>query len=120
MSAYNSHVSNAIHFACVKDDAGWIVEPLGWALLVARGGDAEKETVGDPHDDAEMGVHVSLGWRRVDEGDAGFDDLWRALHAGLDRLCPNCHAIVHRGEEVLDIEALRVLLGRRAPECRIP
>ena len=26
-------------------------------------------------------------------------------------LCPNCHAIVHRGEKVLDIEVLRQLLG---------
>jgi 5-methylcytosine-specific restriction enzyme A len=83
VTAYNSHLSNGIDFACVKDGHRWTVEPLGWALLLARGGDAEIETKSDPHGEAEMRPHVSIGWQRVHEGDGDFDAPWEALRNRL-------------------------------------
>lgn len=83
VAAYNSHLSNAIHFACVPVAAGWIVEPLGWALLMARGGDPEHESEGDSHGEAQMRQHQEEGWSRVGEGDALWPELWAALQDWL-------------------------------------
>ena len=82
-SAYDSHLSNAIHFAAIRDGAEWVVEPLGWALLVARGGNPELETEGDGHGDGVMQFFVDAGWTRIDEGAPAFDRLWNSLN---DRL----------------------------------
>lgn len=80
VATYNSHLANAVHFACLIEDGRALIEPLAWSLLVARGGDPEAETSGDPHDDGVMRDYLDAGWRRIAQGEEDFDILLRVLH----------------------------------------
>lgn len=61
----------------------WLVEPLGWALLVARGGNPELEAKGDAHAEEQMQLYLNAGWRRITEEDEEFKELWNQLHDWL-------------------------------------
>ena len=79
VKTYNSHISNAIHFACINDHGNLFIEPLDWAMLIARGGDPELDPQGEPFDAVLMQDYIDAGWQRLEPGAEGFGVLMQSL-----------------------------------------
>jgi len=82
---YNTHLAEANEFACLIERDVLLIEPLGWALLCARGGDPRLTDEPDRIDDELMRDCLELGWTRLEEGQEGYDLLHSALQGQCQR-----------------------------------
>lgn len=82
---YNAHLAGATEFACLADANGLLIEPLGWAMLLARGGDVEAEAETESSVPSLPDELIEAGWARIGYGEEGFDLLCHALAAQCAR-----------------------------------
>lgn len=79
VKTYNAHISQAIHFACINDQGNLFIEPLDWAMLIAKGGDPELDAQGEAFDAQLMQDYLDTGWQKLEPGADGFGVLMQSL-----------------------------------------
>lgn len=82
---YNAHLAGAVEFACLADANGLLIEPLGWAMLLAQGGDVEAEAEEESTVPSLTDELIEAGWARISHGEEGFDLILSALSAQCAR-----------------------------------
>lgn len=82
---YNAHLAGAVEFACLADANGLLIEPLGWSMLLARGGDVEAEAEEESAAPTLPEELIEAGWMRIGHGEEGFDLILSALSTQCSR-----------------------------------
>ncbi len=76
---YTTRLKNVEHYLALPNEDGWVIEPLAWCLLIARGGDHQNATRGDSITAATKTKMAEAGFRQVAVHSPEFEPLWEAL-----------------------------------------
>ena len=76
---YDKTLRNAEHYVAVPDGDGWLIEPLAWSLMAARGERHETLTRAKSPTVSDKRELLTAGFRQIRFGHSAFVQLWKAL-----------------------------------------